>query len=126
MKTLIKLLVAVAIVNAAGRYGLSAWTQYQFRDAVQQILLFGADASDDELKDEIMIEAERQDVPLEREALEVQQRDMVVAARASYLDEIEIFPRYIYPKTWEFSLEVRHLEMGGMTGRGPRARRRSP
>jgi len=126
VKTLIKLLIAVAIINAAGRYGLSAWTQYQFRDAVQQILLFGADASDDELKDEIMMEAERQDVPLERESLDVQQRDMVVTARASYLDEIEIFPRYIYPKTWEFSLEVRHLEMGGTKGRGPRARRRSP
>ena len=124
MKTLIKLLIAAAIINGAARYGLSAWTQYEFRDAVQQILLFGADASTDELKSEIMMEAERQGVPLERESLDVQQRDMVVSAQASYLDEIELFPRYIYPKTWEFSLEVRHVDMRGMTGRTPRSRRR--
>ncbi len=124
MKTLIKLLIAAAIINAAARYGLSAWTQYEFRDAVQQILLFGADASTDELKNEIMMEAERQGVPLEREALDVQQRDAVVTAQASYLDEIELFPRYVYPKTWDFSLQVRHIDMRAMTGRTPRARRR--
>ena len=124
MKTLIKLLIAAAVINAAARYGLSAWTQYEFRDAVQQILLFGADASTDELKNEIMMEAERQGVPLEREALDVQHRDMVVTAQAGYLDEIELFPRYVYPKTWEFSLEVRHVDMRAMTGRTPRSRSR--
>ena len=124
MKTLIQLLIAAAIINAAARYGLSTWTQYQFRDAVQQILLFGAGASTDDLENEIMMEAERQDVPLEREKVDVQQRDAVVTAEASYLDEIELFPRYVYPKTWEFNLEVRHVDMRGMTGRTPRARRR--
>jgi hypothetical protein len=122
--TLIKLLLAAAIINAAARYGLSAWTQYEFRDAVQQILLFGAEASTDELKNEIMMQAERQGVPLEREALDVEQRDSVVTARAGYLDEIELFPRYVYPKTWEFSLEVRHVDMRAMTGRAPRSRPR--
>lgn len=124
MKTLIKLLIAAAIINAAARYGLSTWTQYEFRDAVQQILLFGANASTDDLENEIMMEAERQDVPLEREALDVQQRDKVVTAQASYLDEIELFPGYLYPKTWDFNVEVRHVDMGTMTGRTPRTRRR--
>jgi hypothetical protein len=124
VKTLIKLLLAAAIIYAAARYGLSAWTQYEFRDAVQQILLFGAEASTDELKNEIMMQAERQGVPLEREALDVEQRDSVVTAQASYLDEIELFPRYVYPKTWEFSLEVRHVDMRAMTGRAPRSRPR--
>lgn len=122
MKTLIKLLIAAASLNAAGRYGLSAWTHYEFQDAVQQILLFGANATTHELEDEIMAEAERRSVPLEREALEVQQRDMVVTAQASYLDEIELFPRYIYPKTWEFTIDVRHLS--GVTNRARRPRRR--
>ena len=124
MKTLIKLLIAVAIINATARYGLSTWTQYQFRDSVQQILLFGADASTDDLENEIMMEAERQDVPLEREKVDVQQRDAVVTAEASYLDEIELFPGYKYPKTWTFDIEVRHVDMRAMTGRTARSPRR--
>ena len=124
MKTLIKLLIAVAIINATARYGLSTWTQYQFRDAIQQILLFGAGASTDDLENEIMMEADRQDVPLEREKLDVQQRDMVVTAEASYLDEIELVPGYKYPKTWTFNIEVRHVDMHAGTGRGPRSQRR--
>ena len=124
MKTLIKLLIAAAIINGAARYGLSTWTQYQFRDAVQQILLFGSGASTDDLENEIMMEADRQDVPLEREKLDVQQRDMVVTAEASYLDEIELVPGYKYPKTWTFNIEVRHVDMHAGTGRGPRSQRR--
>ena len=124
MKTLIQLLIAAAIINAAARYGLSTWTQYQFRDSVQQILLFGADASTDDLENEIMMEAERQDVPLEREKVDVQQRDAVVTAQASYLDEIELFPGYKYPKTWTFDIEVRHVDMRAMTGRTARSPRR--
>ena len=124
MKTLIQLLIAAAIINAAARYGLSTWTQYQFRDSVQQILLFGADASTDDLENEIMMEAERQDVPLEREKVDVQQRDAVVTAEASYLDEIELFPGYKYPKTWTFDIEVRHVDMRAMTGRTARSPRR--
>jgi hypothetical protein len=124
VKTLIQLLIAAAIINAAARYGLSTWTQYQFRDSVQQILLFGADASTDDLENEIMMEAERQDVPLEREKVDVQQRDAVVTAEASYLDEIELFPGYKYPKTWTFDIEVRHVDMRAMTGRTARSPRR--
>jgi len=124
VKTLIQLLIAAAIINAAARYGLSTWTQYQFRDSVQQILLFGADASTDDLENEIMMEAERQDVPLEREKVDVQQRDAVVTAQASYLDEIELFPGYKYPKTWTFDIEVRHVDMRAMTGRTARSPRR--
>ncbi len=119
MKTLIKLLIAAAIVNAAARYGLSAWTQYEFRDSVQQILLFGADASPMELADEIMREAEKQGVPLERQSLDVQRLRELATANASYVDQIELFPRYIHPKTWVVSVEVRHVNMGG----APRRRR---
>jgi len=71
-----------------------------------------------------MMEAERQDVPLEREKVDVQQRDAVVTAEASYLDEIELFPGYKYPKTWTFDIEVRHVDMRAMTGRTARSPRR--
>lgn len=117
MRTLVKLVIAAMILNAAGRYGLSAWTHYNFRDSVQQTLLFGDNASPAELANEIMREAERQEVPLDPDELNVQQNGGVVTATATYVDRIELFPRYIYPKTWEFDIEVRHLNTAGLTGR---------
>ena len=122
MKTLIKLLIAAAVLNGVARYGLSAWTHYEFRDSVQQTLLFGADSSTEELADEIVQEAERQGVPLDRESVDVQRRENIDSASASYVDEIELFPGYVYPKSWEFSLEVRHLDTAGLAGRPPRRR----
>jgi hypothetical protein len=117
VKTLIKLLIAAALLNGAARYGLSAWTHYEFRDSVQQTLLFGADSTPQELADAIMQEAERRGVPLEREDVEVERRDNIDSAMAIYVDEIELFPGYVYPKTWEFSLDVRHMDTAAMTGR---------
>ena len=121
MKTLIKLIVAAAVLNAAARYGLSAWTHYEFRDSVEQTLLFGADSSPQELVDAIMREAERQDVPLDRESVELERQQNVDSVKAGYVDEIELFPRYTYSKIWEFDVQVRHVDMAGMTGR-PRRR----
>jgi hypothetical protein len=117
VKTLIKLLIAAAVLNGAARYGLSAWTHYEFRDSVQQTLLFGADSTPQELADAIMQEAERKNVPLDPDAVEVQRRDTIDRATATYVDPIELFPGYVYPKTWEFSLEVRHLDTAAMAGR---------
>jgi hypothetical protein len=117
VKTLIKLLIAAAIFNAAARYGLSAWAHYEFRDSVEQALLFGADSSPEQLADEIMREAERQDVPLDRESVDVERHENVDSANVTYVDQIELFPRYTYPKTWEFNVEVRHVDTAAMTGR---------
>ena len=117
MKTLFKLLIAAAVLNAAARYGLSAWTHYEFLDSVQQTLLFGADSSPQELTDEIIRQAERREVPLARESLDVQRRQNIDTANASYVDPIELFPGYVYSKTWDLRLEVRHLDTAGLTGR---------
>ena len=116
MKTLIKLLVAAAVFNAAARYGLSAWTHYAFRDSVEQMLLFGADSSPRELVEAIVAEAERQDVAIDRDSIELERQQNVDRVTATYVDAIELFPRYVYPRTWDFSVEVRHLGTAGMTG----------
>ena len=117
MKTLIKLLIAAALLNGAARFGLSAWTHYEFLDSVQQTLLFGADSTPQELTDAIMKEADRQDVPLARESLDIQRRENVDTAKATYVDPIELFPGYVFSKTWDLNLEVRHLDTAARTGR---------
>ena len=109
MKTIIKLLVAALIVNATARLGLSAWTQYQFRDSVQELVLFGSSETPTELKKEIIEEAAEQGVPVDDDDVVVDRQGMLTTAEASYVDEIELFPRYVYPMTWTFKVDARRI-----------------
>ena len=109
MKTIIKLLVAALIVNATARLGLSAWTQYQFRDSVQELVLFGSSETPTELKKEILEEAGDQGVPVDDDDVVVDRQGMLTTAQATYVDEIELFPRYVYPMTWTFKVDARRI-----------------
>src|SRR5687767_13731819 len=109
MKTIIKVLVAALVVNATARLGLSAWTPYQFRDSVQELVLFGAKQTPAEIKKEIMEEAAERDVPIADEDVTVDRQDLLTTAEATYVDEIELFPRYVYPMTWTFKVDARRI-----------------
>lgn len=110
MKTIIKLLVAAVIVNATARLGLSAWTNYQFRDSVQEMVLFGATQTTAELKKEIVNAAADQGVPIADQDVVVERQGFLTTAEVTYVDEIEVFPRYIYPMTWTFKVDARRIQ----------------
>ena len=110
MKTIIKLLVAAVILNATARLGLSAWQQYQFRDSVQEMLLFGNSQTTAQLQEQIVEEAEEQGVPLAASDVIVERQGMLTTAETTYVDEIEVFPRYVYPMTWSFKVDARRIE----------------
>ena len=110
MKTIIKLLVAAVILNATVRLGLSALQQYQFKDKVQQAILFGGSESPAQLKEQIIEEAEALAVPLAAGDVTVERHGMLTTAEATYVDEIELFPRYVYPMTWNFKVDARRIE----------------
>lgn len=110
MKTLIKLIVAAVIINATVRLGMSAWAQYQFRDAVQQLILFGGSQTPSQLEQQIVEEASARELPLAFDDVTVERQGMLTTAEASYVDEIEVFPRYIYPMTWSFKVDARRAE----------------
>jgi hypothetical protein len=110
MKLIIKLLVAAVILNATARLGLSAWQQYQFRDSVQEMLLFAGRQTAGELTNQIVEEAEKQGLPLAASDVTVERQGMLTTAEATYVDEIELFPRYVYPMTWSFKVDARRIE----------------
>ena len=109
MKTIIKLLVTALVVNATVRLGQSAWAQYQFRDSVQELVLFGSAETPTELKQEIIAEAAEQGVPVGVDDVMVDRQGMLTTAEASYVDPVEVFPRYIYPVTWTFKVDARRI-----------------
>lgn len=105
MKTVLKLVIAIALLNAVVRGADSAWNYYQLKDAAQRALLFGAQASSRQIHGQIMERAVELRVPLMPEDLTVSWRAGRRVAEASYTQQIEFFPRYLYPVLFSFNVD---------------------
>lgn len=106
MKTLIKLLIAAVILHAVYRAGVSAVAYYELKDAAQQLLIFGSDATPDQIHASILAKAEELALPLEPDNVIVLRDGPRTWAEATYVDPIELFPRYRYPFTYSFRVEA--------------------
>ena len=106
MKTIIKLVIAGIILNACARGGQAAWQYYQLKDAAQQTLIFGADATMRDLHAQILRRASEFEVPLPSEGLEITRDGPRTMAKAAYTQRVELFPRYFYPFKFSFSIDA--------------------
>jgi hypothetical protein len=104
VKLLIKLVIAGVVLNAAARAGQAAWDYYQLKDVAQQTLIFGTSATPTQLHEEILRRAAGLEIPLAAENLEVKREGPRTSAKASYTQQVELFPNYRYP--FDFSFEV--------------------
>jgi hypothetical protein len=118
MKTVIKLVIAALLVNAAYRSGSIFLKYYQFKDETQQMILFGQAQSVSDLTRQILGEATKRDVPLDEEGVEVSREGARTVAEVEYTESIEVFPRYFYPVDFSFSAEA--YGVAGASGARPR------
>ena len=112
MKTIIKILIAIAILNAAARVGMASASYYQLKDASQELVTFGALTTPGDIQDHILQRAQTFDVPLQAGDLEVIRDGLRTTARASYTQSVEVFPSYTYPINFRFSVQA--LSMAGL------------
>ena len=114
MKTLIKLIIAAVVVNAAYRGGSTYLKYYQFKDDTQQMILFGQAEQVGDLAKQILGEAAKRDVPLDADDVMVTREGTRTLAEVSYTENVEIFPRYFYPVSFSFNAEA--YGVAGATG----------
>jgi hypothetical protein len=105
LKTILKLLVAAAVLNAAVHGGMAAWGYFQLKDAAQQTVVFGVNLSTQEIANAIVRRAEELAIPLHPDAVEVTRDGPRTVARASYTQRVQVVPRYEYPVTFSFSVD---------------------
>jgi hypothetical protein len=110
MKTLFKLAVAILVLNAAIRGGLAMWQYYQFKDAAQQVVLFGLRAEPEEIQANIVARATALSVPLRPDDVKVSRDATRTIAEGSYVRGVEFFPNYPYPV--KFTFEVDAVSLG--------------
>jgi hypothetical protein len=114
VKTIIKLLIAIALVNAVARVGLAAARYYEFKDETQELVTFGGDATTNEIQNHIMEKAEALALPIEYDDVNVTRDGFRTIATASYTQPVEVFPSYEYPITFHFSVEGLALTRSSM------------
>jgi type III secretion system FlhB-like substrate exporter len=118
MKTLIKLIIAAVLVNAAYKGGSVFLKYYQFKDETQQMILFGQGQTVGDLTRQILSEATKREVPLEEDGVTVNREGARTLAEVAYTESVEVFPRYFYPVDFSFSAEA--YGVAGASGARPR------
>jgi hypothetical protein len=119
VKTIIKLLITIAVLNAVGRAGYAAARYYQFKDEAQELVTFGGDAAPNEIQNHILEKAEGLALPVTYDDISVTRDGIYTNATASYTQPIEVFPRYQYPFTFQFT--VQGIAMGRSAQPAPAA-----
>ena len=109
MKTLFKLVVALLVLNAAARGAWSMWTYSQFKDAAQQVVLFGQKSTPEELENSILARATELKLAVRPDDVVVRRDSVRTVAEASYTQPVEFFPNYRYPVKFSFSVDALSL-----------------
>jgi hypothetical protein len=126
VKTIIKIAIALLLVNGVVRCGLAYWNFYRFEDALQQLAQFAERRSDKQLCDEANEAALSYAIPLGPGGLTIfrgnfapyscdgtpsaiapggAQPGTQIRIEGVYTERIAILPGYLYP--WEFRPAVK-------------------
>ena len=106
MKTIIKLLIAAAVINACARTGFAAWKYFQLKDEAQEMVRFSADLDAAELQNGVVEAARKLNVPLDAANVDVRRAGQRTAISAHYAQPVELFPGYTYPLDLSFDVDA--------------------
>jgi hypothetical protein len=106
MKTVFKLVIAVALLNAVVRGADSVWNYYQLKDAAERALLFGSARTSQQVHAQIMERAGELQLPLKAEDLSVRWGTGRRIAEAAYTQQVELLPNHPYPIQFSFNVDT--------------------
>jgi len=112
VKTVIKLVIAAVIINGAVRIGMAYAGFYQLKDAAQQLVTFGAQASTGEIQNQLVTKAAALNVPLDPANIDVQRAGQQTSLTTKYTQGVQVFPNYTYPISFQFSVNA--MNMAGL------------
>jgi hypothetical protein len=113
MKTIIKILIAAAVINAAARGFLAASSYYELKDDTQQAVTFGGASSTDQIQSQILESAEKLNLPVDTDSVEVTRAGLRTTADVEYTQPVEFFPSYTYPVDFRFTVEAQVVPGAG-------------
>jgi putative aminopeptidase FrvX len=115
IRKIVKLAVFLLIANGLYQVTPVALHNMQFKDALQQLVLYSQKATDAELVNRAMALADENNIPLEREYVRVRRDAGALHIDATYVEALKLLPRYSYH--WQFDIDAQALDL---TGPAPR------
>jgi hypothetical protein len=112
MKTVIKLIIAAAVINAVARGAWAQWNYYQLKDSAQQLLTFDVDSSPEQIESAILDKAMELNLPVDADDVTVKREGLRSSAVVSYTQPIEFFPKYVYPMKYSFAVDTLAIRAG--------------
>ena len=110
MRNLVRLAIVLLIGNALYRSVPVYVHYYQFKDGVQETALFARDRTDVELIDRVMALAQRYQIPVERDAIQVSRDKVKTYITLQYEQPIEWLPTYRRPAPFAVTVEGWHVQ----------------
>ena len=109
-RTLFKLGIFLLIVHALYRFVPIYFHYQQFKDAVHETALFSRERTDAQIIERVIELAEKYQVPLSRENVQIRREGERIGIDAAYLESIEWLPTYKRP--WQFNVGEEALIVG--------------
>ena len=111
IKTIVKLVLAVAVLNGVYQSGTVAWNYYELKDEAQEVIRFGDGIPTSSLRDDIFDKATELGVPVDPEDIYVRQEGTRIIADVSYVQPVDLLPTFVYPVALSFSVEAFSIEI---------------
>ena len=112
-RTIVKLGIFLLIVHALYRFVPVYFHYQEFKDAVHEAALFSRQQTDAQVIDRVMELAEKYQIPLSREAVQIRHEGEHTLIDASYVEPIEWLPTYKRP--WQFNVGEGAVIVGNTT-----------
>ena len=109
-RTLFKLGIFLLIVHALYRFVPIYFHYQQFKDAVHETALFSRERTDAQIIERVIELAQKFQVPLSRENVQVRREGERIGIDAAYVESIEWLPTYKRP--WQFNIGEEALIVG--------------
>ena len=114
MKTIIKIVVTVAILTACFQAARYYFNNFQFEDAAQQRLLFETKASDAEVVNIVMRLANEYQLPLDEDDISVRMVGQDRVVEMEYTEDVPLLPGvFTYP--WKFTPRTSTRMLSGIS-----------
>ena len=104
IKSLIKILIAVALANALWHAASAYISYYKFQDAVSEQAIHSNGRSESQIRDKVIELAMTYGEPIDPDAVTVRRDEEHTIVETSYTKPVALFPGYEYQ--WPFSLKV--------------------
>jgi hypothetical protein len=115
IRRLFQFAVVVFVANALYQTAPVGIHYFEFKDALEELALFGQKSSDQEIIDRAMVLSAEHRIPLERDYVAVTRTTTEVVITASYLETMTFVPGFPYER--QIDVEAKAYVVTEPTGR---------